>query len=158
MDLVMIVAGLVGALVQSRYKWGYCAYSFILICLLSSVLTKSLTAIDAFGCGAQFFIWWGTLVKAPQATTAMGNDVRRSYTASGKPFPLPSAKRSSLLTMYTIFIIHSVRFGAHLAFVSCAFPSIASSSFVQKLNLRPKLFRSHGPSRMAATLSLPSRK
>ncbi|EIM88878.1 heat shock protein 30, partial [Stereum hirsutum FP-91666 SS1] len=60
MDLVMIVAGLVGALVQSRYKWGY----------------------YAFGCGAQFFIWWGTLVKAPQATTAMGNDVRRSYTAS----------------------------------------------------------------------------
>lgn len=52
--------------------------------------------IDAFGCGAQLFIWWGTLVKAPQATTAMGSDVRRSYTASG---------RFSSSSLYETFLI-----------------------------------------------------
>jgi bacteriorhodopsin len=60
MDLVMIITGLVGALVVSRYKWAY----------------------FAFGCAALLYIWWILLFKGRAAARTLGNDVHRAYTGS----------------------------------------------------------------------------
>jgi bacteriorhodopsin len=60
MDLVMIITGLVGALVASRYKWGY----------------------YAFGCAALLYIWFVLFVKGRASALALGADVQRAYTRS----------------------------------------------------------------------------
>ncbi|KZS88188.1 family A G protein-coupled receptor-like protein [Sistotremastrum niveocremeum HHB9708] len=57
-DLVMIITGLVGALVQSTYKWGF----FV------------------FGCFALFYVWYGLFFSAPASAAAIGTDVRSAYT------------------------------------------------------------------------------
>jgi bacteriorhodopsin len=62
MDLVMIITGLVGALVATRYKWGY----------------------FAFGCAALFYIWYVLLSKGSKAALALGTDVRSAYIKSSK--------------------------------------------------------------------------
>jgi bacteriorhodopsin len=62
MDLVMIVTGLVGALVPTRYKWGY----------------------FAMGCAALFYIWWVLLAKGSKAAFALGADMRSIHLRSGQ--------------------------------------------------------------------------
>ncbi|KAM3087670.1 hypothetical protein ACMFMG_001746 [Clarireedia jacksonii] len=57
MDEVMIITGLVGALVVSRYKWGY----------------------FAFGCAALFFIAYNVVLVGRKHAAALGRDVSRTY-------------------------------------------------------------------------------
>ncbi|BGO98299.1 Protein MRH1 [Rhodotorula toruloides] len=59
-DLVMIETGLVGALVPSRYKWGF----------------------YAFGCAALFYIWWILLVPGRKSAMNLGSDFHKSYITS----------------------------------------------------------------------------
>lgn len=58
----MIITGLVGALVATRYKWGY----------------------YAFGCAALFYIWWILFFRGRAAALSLGEDVRRAYTGSSE--------------------------------------------------------------------------
>jgi len=60
-DWVMIVTGLVGALVRSRYKWGY----------------------FAFGCAALFYIIYQLGWQARRHAAARGNDVGRTFLMCG---------------------------------------------------------------------------
>jgi len=57
MDEVMIITGLVGALVVSRYKWGY----------------------YAFGCAALFFIAYNVVFVGRKHAAAIGREVNRTY-------------------------------------------------------------------------------
>jgi bacteriorhodopsin len=57
MDEVMIITGLVGALVVSRYKWGY----FV------------------FGCAALFFIAWNVVFVGRKHSAAISREVGRTY-------------------------------------------------------------------------------
>jgi len=57
MGWIMIVCGLVGALVQTRYKWGY----------------------FAFGCAALLYIIYKLLLPARRKAALIGNDVGRAY-------------------------------------------------------------------------------
>ncbi|ORX36059.1 hypothetical protein BD324DRAFT_630022 [Kockovaella imperatae] len=59
-DLVMIVTGLIGALVFSRYKWGY----------------------FSFGCAALFYIWWVLLGPARTSAGALGAGYKKAFTSS----------------------------------------------------------------------------
>ncbi|BGO88688.1 hypothetical protein NBRC10512v2_000633 [Rhodotorula toruloides] len=59
-DLLMIETGLIGALVASRYKWGF----------------------YAFGCAAQLYIWWMLLVPGRRSAQHIGSDFAKSYTMS----------------------------------------------------------------------------
>ena len=59
-DLVMIITGLVGALVQSTYKWGF----------------------YVFGCVALFYIWWVLAGPARTSAGVLGADYKRAYTMS----------------------------------------------------------------------------
>lgn len=60
-DWVMIVTGLVGALVYSRYKWGY----FV------------------FGCAALFYIVFVLAWEARRHASAMGKDIGRTFLFCG---------------------------------------------------------------------------
>ena len=59
-DLVMIITGLVGALVESTYKWGF----------------------FAFGCAALFYIWWVLIGPARTSAAALGPGYKRAFTSS----------------------------------------------------------------------------
>jgi len=59
-DLVMIETGLMGALVESRYKWGF----------------------YAFGCAAMFFVFWVLIGPARRSARQLGDDVVAEYTKS----------------------------------------------------------------------------
>ncbi|KAK1926706.1 hypothetical protein DB88DRAFT_178032 [Papiliotrema laurentii] len=59
-DLVMIITGLIGALVESSYKWGF----------------------YAFGCAALFYIWWLLGGPARQSAGVLGAGYRRAFTSS----------------------------------------------------------------------------
>ncbi|ORX41179.1 hypothetical protein BD324DRAFT_640780 [Kockovaella imperatae] len=59
-DLVMIITGLIGALVPSRYKFGF----------------------FAFGCAALFYIWWALLGPARTSARTIGAPFKRSLTIS----------------------------------------------------------------------------
>ena len=59
-DIVMIVTGLVGGLVQSRYKWGF----------------------FTFGCVALFYIWWVLAGPARQSAGVLGANYRTAFTRS----------------------------------------------------------------------------
>ncbi|KAL8971562.1 MAG: hypothetical protein Q9183_000996 [Haloplaca sp. 2 TL-2023] len=61
LDEIMIITGLVGALVQSSYKWGY----FV------------------FGCVAFLWVAWTVTVTARQYASALGRDVSKTYTICG---------------------------------------------------------------------------
>ncbi|KAI4136494.1 MAG: hypothetical protein LQ341_005586 [Variospora aurantia] len=58
---IMIVTGLVGALVQSSYKWGY----------------------FAFGCAAFLWVAFTVTVTARKYATSLGGDISRTYTICG---------------------------------------------------------------------------
>jgi len=60
MDLVMIETGLIGALVQSRYKFGF----------------------FAFGCVAMLYVFWILIGPARSAARALGQDSHKSYIVS----------------------------------------------------------------------------
>jgi bacteriorhodopsin len=64
LDEVMIVTGLVGALVQSSYKWGY----FI------------------FGCAALVYVLYVLVFEARKNALRLGTDVHRVYTMCGALF------------------------------------------------------------------------
>jgi len=57
MDEVMIITGLVGALVTSRYKWGYWT----------------------IGCFAMFFVFYNIAFVARKSAQAIGSDVHRLF-------------------------------------------------------------------------------
>ncbi|PSR80400.1 hypothetical protein PHLCEN_2v6733 [Hermanssonia centrifuga] len=57
MGMFLVICGLVGALVQSTYKWGF----FV------------------FGCGALFYIWYVLLWHGPRTTFAAGGAFRSGY-------------------------------------------------------------------------------
>lgn len=59
-DLVMIITGLIGALAQSSYKWGY----------------------YAFGCAAMFYIFWALVFPARKCAYAISAEAGRAYTKS----------------------------------------------------------------------------
>jgi len=59
-DLVMIITGLIGALVQSTYKWGF----------------------FTFGCVALFYIWWVLAGPARVSALALGPEYQRTFTHS----------------------------------------------------------------------------
>jgi bacteriorhodopsin len=61
LDEVMIVCGLVGALVQSRYKWAY----------------------FAFGCAAFIYVVYKLVITGRRRAFGLGNDVHRVYTSCG---------------------------------------------------------------------------
>ncbi|KAL8914371.1 MAG: hypothetical protein Q9171_001001 [Xanthocarpia ochracea] len=61
LDEVMIVTGLVGALVQSSYKWGY----------------------FAFGMAALLYVVWTITWTARKHAIALGSDISRAYTICG---------------------------------------------------------------------------
>lgn len=73
MSIVLVVSGLVGALVQTRYKWGY----------------------YVFGVVALFYIWHVLLRHGPRTTFAAGGAVRSGYR-------LASGYLSLLLLLYPI--------------------------------------------------------
>lgn len=58
---IMIVTGLIGALVRSRYKWGF----------------------FTFGCAAFFFVVYAVVVEGRSYARALGTDVHRVYTICG---------------------------------------------------------------------------
>ncbi|KAI4183702.1 MAG: hypothetical protein LQ346_006253 [Caloplaca aetnensis] len=60
-DEIMIVTGLVGALVQSSYKWGY----------------------FAFGCAAFLWVAFTVVVSARRYASVLGSDISRTYTICG---------------------------------------------------------------------------
>ncbi|GAA6005399.1 hypothetical protein JCM10207_002968 [Rhodosporidiobolus poonsookiae] len=59
-DLVMIVTGLIGALVASRYKWGF----------------------FTLGCAALFVIWYFLLVPGRASAARLGSDFSQAYLRS----------------------------------------------------------------------------
>ncbi|ORY32241.1 hypothetical protein BCR39DRAFT_43126 [Naematelia encephala] len=59
-DLVMIITGLVGSLVESSYKWGF----------------------FTFGCAALFYVWYVLLVPGIASAGVLGSDYKRSFTTS----------------------------------------------------------------------------
>ncbi|KAK4054030.1 hypothetical protein OIO90_003675 [Microbotryomycetes sp. JL221] len=59
-DIVMIICGLIGSLVASRYKWG----------------------LFAFGCAAQFFIWYVLLGPARASAYRLGTAYQKEYMTS----------------------------------------------------------------------------
>ncbi|EHY58312.1 Opsin-like protein carO [Exophiala dermatitidis] len=61
LDEIMIVTGLVGALVKSRYKWGF----------------------YAFGCAAMFYVFYELAFPARRHAAALGNDVHRAFVLCG---------------------------------------------------------------------------
>ncbi len=61
LDEVMIVTGLIGALVKSRYKWGF----------------------YVFGCAAFLYVVWELAVPARKHAKVLGKDVHRSYVLCG---------------------------------------------------------------------------
>lgn len=61
LDEIMIVTGLVGALVRSRYKWGY----------------------FAFGCAAFLWIVYTLAVPARKHAKALGNDIHKVFLSCG---------------------------------------------------------------------------
>lgn len=61
MDWIMIVTGLIGALVPSRYKWGY----------------------FTFGCAAMFYIFWTMAGPARRSAKMLGGPVSRCYQSAG---------------------------------------------------------------------------
>ena len=56
----MIITGLIGALVESTYKWGF----------------------YTFGCVALFYIWWALIVPARSSALAIGRDYQKAFTSS----------------------------------------------------------------------------
>jgi bacteriorhodopsin len=60
-DEIMIVTGLIGALVESRYKWGF----------------------YAFGCAALLFIVWELVITCRKHASHIGADVGRAYLYCG---------------------------------------------------------------------------
>ncbi|THY24037.1 bacteriorhodopsin [Aureobasidium pullulans] len=62
LDVVMIVTGLVGALVKSRYKWGFWA----------------------FGTVAMFAIFWNLAIGGRKHAKHLGSDIARTYTICGR--------------------------------------------------------------------------
>lgn len=60
-DEIMIITGLIGALVESRYKWGF----------------------FTFGCAALFFIVWELVWTARKHANLIGADVGRAYLYCG---------------------------------------------------------------------------
>ncbi|KAI5364830.1 putative archaeal/bacterial/fungal rhodopsin, rhodopsin, retinal binding, yro2-like, 7TM [Septoria linicola] len=61
LDWVMIVTGLVGALVSTRYKWGY----------------------YAAGCAAMFGVFYNLVIHGRKSARHLGPDVARTYTICG---------------------------------------------------------------------------
>ncbi len=61
MDEIMIVNGLIGALVKTRYKWGF----------------------YGFGCGAMLYIFYELGITGRKHAQVLGKDVHRSYTLCG---------------------------------------------------------------------------
>ena len=61
LDEIMIVTGLIGALVRSRYKWGF----------------------YAFGCAAMFYIFYELGFVARRHALALGKDVHRTFVTCG---------------------------------------------------------------------------
>lgn len=61
MDEIMIVCGLIGALVKTRYKWGF--YSF--------------------GCAAMVYIFWELAMTGRKHAKVLGEDVHRSFVLCG---------------------------------------------------------------------------
>ncbi|KAK5107667.1 hypothetical protein LTR62_000902 [Meristemomyces frigidus] len=61
LDWVMIVTGLVGALVKSRYKWGF----------------------YAFGCAAMFFVFYELAIVGRRRAQVLGSDVHRVFIICG---------------------------------------------------------------------------
>ncbi|KAM0789931.1 hypothetical protein ACM66B_006771 [Microbotryomycetes sp. NB124-2] len=59
-DEVMIVTGLIGSLVASRYKWG----------------------LYAFGCAAEFYIWWILLGPARTSAARLGPAYHKEFVTS----------------------------------------------------------------------------
>lgn len=60
-DEVMIVCGLIGALVDTRYKWGY----------------------FTFGCLAFFYVVYALLIDGRQHAAALGGSIKRTYNSCG---------------------------------------------------------------------------
>ncbi|KIV81780.1 hypothetical protein PV11_03940 [Exophiala sideris] len=61
LDEIMIVTGLIGALVKSRYKWGF----------------------YVFGCMAMFYIMWELAFPARKHAKVLGKDIHRSFVLCG---------------------------------------------------------------------------
>lgn len=75
----MIVTGLIGALVKTRYKWGKSCHAI-------SDTDKRLTSLKgfyAFGCFAMFFIFWNIAWEGRKRARLLGSDVSRVYLACG---------------------------------------------------------------------------
>jgi bacteriorhodopsin len=59
-DLVMIITGLVGALIPSRYKWAFWCIGLV----------------------SQFYIWWALLVPARSSAKMLGGTFQKTFTIS----------------------------------------------------------------------------
>jgi bacteriorhodopsin len=77
---LMIVTGLVGALVKSRYKWGKTPPSF-------HVRPKHILTLHkgfwTFGTIAMFAIFWNLAIEGRKHAKHLGTDVYRTYTLCG---------------------------------------------------------------------------
>jgi bacteriorhodopsin len=103
-DLVMIITGLIGALVESTYKWGY----------------------YTMGCVAMFYVFWVIYGPGLKSAAHLGDDFKKAYLyssllltvlwtlypvsrISGRPAPFPQrAARTS--TNHHIFIFYFLFF------------------------------------------------
>lgn len=78
-DEIMIVTGLVGALVQSRYK--VCRATLPLYIIIILIFLQF--GYFAFGCAAFLWVAFTVTVTARQYASTLGSDISRTYTICG---------------------------------------------------------------------------
>ena len=78
LSLLAVETGLIGALVTSRYKWGFFAFGCAAMCeyrIFTSIATcLSTTAV--------VFVFWVLVGPARKSARALGPDVVKTYTSS----------------------------------------------------------------------------
>lgn len=79
LDEVMIITGLIGALVQSRYKFGKLP-SFV-DCGIETLTV--LLGFFAIGCAAMFGVFYELAINGRKHARALGNDVHKCFMACG---------------------------------------------------------------------------
>ena len=80
MDEIMVVTGLVGALIQSRYKVFHLShYNPPKL----SKTNETQWGLYSFGCAAFLFIVWNVGFVAPKYAKALGSDIHRTFLLCG---------------------------------------------------------------------------
>lgn len=82
-DWVMIICGLVGALVKSRYKWGMCAPTVTCHINQKHAIDHSLLGYWTFGTAAMFYIFFNIAYDGRVHAKRLGKEPYRVYMACG---------------------------------------------------------------------------